>query len=197
MSKTHEFKIIVAGIDEAGRGPLAGHVVAAAVALSPKSLHLPIQDSKKLNAKRRLNLFEEIKELALGYSISSIEHDKIDEINILQATKLAMKTAASDLIENLCAKDSHFLVDGNTPFCKNFSIETIIKGDDKIRCIGAASILAKVHRDLHMEKMALEYPQYGFEKHMGYPTKFHKEQIKEFGPCPIHRRTFKGVKEFT
>lgn len=185
----------IIGVDEAGRGPLAGPVVAAAVILGPNTNLLEIRDSKKLSHKKRLELSDKIKKLALGYSIQSIDPDEIDRINILSATKLAMKKAVIDLINKLDIKNPHCLVDGNTPFCKELSIETIIKGDDKIRCIGAASILAKVYRDQFMTEMSESFPYYGFEKHMGYPTKAHVEQIKIHGPCPIHRKTFKGVKE--
>ena len=188
-------KFQVIGVDEAGRGPLAGPVVAAAVILDSKSNHLDIRDSKKLTANKRDYLYEKIKELAVGFSIQAIEPEEIDRINILGATKLAMKKAGIEVIKQLKIETPHFLVDGNQPFCKDFSIETIIKGDGKIRAIGAASILAKVYRDQYMEKMAAIYPIYGFEKHMGYPTRNHLAQIAQFGPSIIHRKTFRGVKE--
>jgi ribonuclease HII len=189
-------KFQVIGIDEAGRGPLAGPVVSAAVILDHKTRFLDIQDSKKLKPKDREYLFEKIKELAVGYTIAEIESEEIDRINILEATKLSMKKAAISLVNKLHIENPHFLVDGNATFCKKSSVETIIKGDGKIRSIGAASILAKVYRDRLMTAFSKTYPEYGFEKHMGYPTKNHRTQIEIYGPTLIHRKTFKGVKEF-
>jgi len=191
MSKFH-----VIGIDEAGRGPLAGPVVSAAVILDHRAKSLEIKDSKKLKPHEREYLFEKIKELAVGYAIIAVEPEEIDRINILEATKLSMKKAGKKLVRQLKIEFPHFLVDGNTSFCKKSSVETIIKGDDKIRSIGAASILAKVYRDRLMTEFAKTYPEYGFEKHMGYGTKIHLSQIKIYGPTEIHRKTFKGVKEF-
>jgi ribonuclease HII len=187
---------LIAGIDEAGRGPLAGPVVAAAV-IFPQNLTIEgINDSKKLTPKKRETLFEEIKARALSFSIAAVDNKTIDEINILQATFKAMASAAQDLK----IKPNLLLIDGNhkiprlyfpQPSC-NFlcSQETIISGDAKSASIAAASILAKVARDKIMNDYAKLYPQYGFEKHKGYGTKAHRQAVENFGACPIHRMTF-------
>lgn len=189
-------KMIVIGVDEAGRGPLAGPVVAAAVILGPKTEGILIKDSKKMTEAQREESYIDIKNLALGYSIQSISPEIIDRINILEATKLAMRNACNDLIERLSIKNPFILVDGNAKFCTKLKIETIIKGDSKIRAIGAASILAKVSRDKLMLDISKKHPNYDFEKHKGYPTKAHLEKIKIFGASEVHRKTFRGVKEF-
>lgn len=201
MNTIPSFPFIIAGIDEAGRGPLAGPLSVAAVALGDKGSKIKgLADSKKLSHKNRLQLAAEIKEKALFHTTILITPEEIDSFNILQATKLGMKRAAQELIDLMSSKATgtrcHFLVDGNQKFCMKISNEAIIKGDDKILSISAASILAKVERDLLMEEMATKYPCYDFEVHKGYPTKSHKEKIRTHGPCPIHRKTFSGVKEF-
>ena len=178
---------IICGIDEAGRGPLAGPVHAAAVVL-PIGLEIEgLNDSKKLTEKKREQLFDIICEKAIDYSIGVATEQEIDEINILNATFLAMHRA----VEGLKIKPDYALIDGNQypriPFVME---ETVVKGDAKSMSIAAASILAKVSRDRFMLQKAEEYPQYQFEKHKGYGTKVHYESIKEYGPSPIHRLTF-------
>ncbi len=177
----------VSGIDEAGRGPLAGPVVAAAVIL-PKDIFIDgVNDSKKLTPKKRNLLFEEIKQSAVSYGIGIVESKTIDEINILQATFFAMKKA----LEQLSVTPDLLLIDGNhkIPDLK-YNQQAIVSGDAKSACIACASILAKVTRDNMMLEYAKQYPQYNFEKHKGYGTKAHIEAIVKFGPCPIHRMTF-------
>ena len=183
---------LVAGVDEVGRGPIAGPVVAAAVILplDEEKRILGINDSKKLSAKKREALAEQIKEAALAYAIEEVSHEVIDEINILQATRLAMKRA----IEKLSPCPDFVLTDGNMTLDISFPQESIVKGDAKVASIGAASILAKVHRDALMTKFAEQFPCYGFERNEGYGTKEHIEAIKERGICQIHRKTF--VKKF-
>jgi ribonuclease HII len=189
----------IAGIDEAGRGPLAGPVGVAGVVLPAGFKSKKITDSKKLSLLSRNELFLEIKETCLAYSCILISPEKIDQYNILRATMMGMEQVAKELISKLKKSPSaqfHFLVDGNRAFCNDLSVEAIIKGDGKIKCIGAASILAKVARDTYMEKIGTQYPEYEFHLHKGYPTRLHKERIQQFGPCPIHRKTFSGVKEY-
>lgn len=177
---------IICGVDEAGRGPLAGPVCAAAVIL-PKGLDIPgLNDSKKLTDKRRRELMPIIKEKAMAYGIAFASHEEIDSINILQATFLAMKRALSQLE----LKPQLALIDGNRTIDFGVPAETVVKGDSRSANIAAASILAKVTRDDYMEAMALEYPGYGFEIHKGYGTKAHYEALRNLGPCPIHRMTF-------
>ena len=178
---------VVCGIDEAGRGPLAGPVHAAAVIL-PIGLEIEgLNDSKKLTEKKREQLFDIICEKAIDYSIGIATEKEIDEINILNATFLAMHRA----VEGLKNKPDYALIDGNQyPRIPFVTEETVVKGDAKSMSIAAASILAKVSRDRFMLKKAEEYPEYCFEKHKGYGTKAHYEAIKEFGPSPIHRKTF-------
>ena len=177
----------ICGVDEAGRGPLAGPVYAAAVIL-PDTFDLPgLNDSKKLTEKKREALFPMIQEQAIAYGIGYATAEEIDEINILNATFLAMKRA----VEQMPVTPDILLVDGNlkpnTNICQE---ETIIKGDSKSLSISAASVLAKVSRDHFMLEMAEKYPQYEFQKHKGYGTKLHYEKIAENGICPIHRKTF-------
>lgn len=177
---------LICGVDEAGRGPLAGPVCAAAVIL-PANIELPgLDDSKKLSDKRRRELFPVIKEQAIAYGIAMVDHQKIDEINILQATFLAMEEA----IAQLSVKPELALIDGNRK--KDFGVpaETVVHGDSRSASIAAASILAKVTRDDYMLQMAQIYPQYGFGVHKGYGTKAHYEALSQYGPSPIHRMTF-------
>ena len=178
---------LVCGVDEAGRGPLAGPVCAAAVIL-PRDLEIEgLNDSKKLSDKRRCALYEVITEQAISYGIAMVDEKVIDEINILQATFLAMRQAVLQLSE----KPALALVDGNRePDFGDIPIKTIIKGDSLSANIAAASILAKVTRDRFMEEQDAIYPQYGFCVHKGYGTKAHYEALRAYGPCPIHRRTF-------
>lgn len=182
--------MIIAGADEAGRGPLAGPVLAAAVILDP---HKPIDglaDSKKLTEKKREYLFEIIQERALSFAIASASVAEIDQINILHASLLAMQRA----IEQLHITPELALIDGNR--CPKLLIasKAIIGGDASEACISAASILAKVTRDRMMHELHQQYPLYGFDKHKGYPTKVHCEAIAKYGVLPIHRRTFGPVK---
>lgn len=177
---------MICGVDEAGRGPLAGPVCAAAVILPPH-LEIPgLDDSKKLSDKRRRELLPIIQEKALAYGIAFADHQEIDEINILQATFLAMERA----LAKLDGKAEFALIDGNRE--KNFGlpVKTVVKGDSLSANIAAASVLAKVTRDDWMEQIALAYPEYGFEIHKGYGTKAHYAALEKFGPCPIHRMTF-------
>lgn len=185
-------KGVLAGTDEAGRGPLAGNVVAAAVILDPDQPIAGLDDSKKLSEKKREALSLEIKQKALSWYVVSISPQQIDEMNILQASLFAMKTAA----ENLATRPDHVFVDGNKTligcFCDNTAI---IKGDSRVAEISAASILAKVERDAQMVILHKLYPAYGFDKHKGYPTKAHREVLKSIGPCPEHRRSYAPVRE--
>lgn len=178
---------IVCGIDEAGRGPLAGPVYAAAVILEKGDIIEGVNDSKKLSEKKRELLFDEIKTRAVSWSVGTASEKEIDEINILQATFLAMKRA----VDALEIKPDLALVDGNRePNLGAAPVETIVKGDGKSMSIAAASIIAKVSRDRYMLEMAEKYPQYQFEKHKGYGTKLHYEMIEKYGVSDIHRKTF-------
>ena len=177
---------IVCGVDEAGRGPLAGPVCAAAVIL-PKDLEIEgLNDSKKLSDKRRRALFEEITAQAVAYGIAFATEQEIDEINILQATFLAMRRA----MEQLSVHPDIALIDGNRETDFGLPVRTIVKGDSLSANIAAASILAKVTRDDFMLEQAKRYPEYGFDVHKGYGTRAHYAALREYGPCPIHRRTF-------
>lgn len=183
---------IILGIDEAGRGPLAGRVYAAAVVLDPNNEIPGLNDSKKLSHKKRTVLYEEIKAKALAYSITYATPEEIDRINILQATFLAMQRA----IDTINTQFNYIMIDGRDfPFRTQYEGEAVIKGDTKVPEIMAASILAKVTRDEHMLEMDKLYPQYQFAGHKGYPTALHKELVRQNGPCPIHRKSFRGVKE--
>lgn len=176
----------VCGVDEAGRGPLAGPVCAAAVILPPE-LEIPgLDDSKKLSDKRRRELFPVIQEKALSFGIGWASQEEIDQINILQATYLAMRRA----VEQLTVLPELALVDGNRAPSLPMPVETIIHGDGLSASIAAASVLAKVSRDDLMLSLAKEYPEYGFEIHKGYGTKAHYAALTAHGPCPIHRRSF-------
>lgn len=176
----------IAGVDEAGRGPLAGPVYAAAVILPDGAELTGINDSKKLTPKKREELFEKITEIAISYAIFSVDEKKIDEINILNATHKAMNGA----VNSLSQKPDYVIIDGNSIKGMEIDHETVVKGDAKSISIAAASILAKVSRDRYIDKMGEVYPEYGFEKHKGYGTKAHTDAILKYGVCPIHRRTF-------
>lgn len=177
---------VVCGIDEAGRGPLAGPVYAAAVILKKGQTIEGVNDSKKLSEKKRKALYNKIIDECLAYAIGVADEKEIDEINILQATFLAMKRA----VDGLSVKPDCALVDGNQIPPLDCSVTTVIKGDSKSESIAAASILAKVARDRYMLEMAQKYPQYCFEKHKGYGTKLHYEMIEKHGICDIHRKSF-------
>lgn len=177
---------LIAGVDEAGRGPLAGPVYAAAVILPEDAVIKGINDSKKLSEKRREELFEEITEKAVAYNICAIDEKRIDEINILNATFEAMNGA----VNGLNVQADYVIIDGNRINGMTHPHETIVKGDAKSISIAAASILAKVSRDRFITEMAAKYPLYGFEQHKGYGTKAHTDAILKYGPCEIHRRTF-------
>ena len=178
---------LVCGVDEAGRGSLAGPVCAAAVILPPDLEIEGLNDSKKLTDKRRRALYDVITDQAIAYGIAFASEQEIDEINILQATFLAMRRA----VEQLAIKPDLALVDGNRePYFGAIPVKTIIKGDSLSANIAAASILAKVTRDRYMEEQDKIYPQYGFALHKGYGTQAHYAALREFGACPLHRRTF-------
>lgn len=182
----------IAGIDEAGRGPLAGPVVSAAVII-PISLQIPgVSDSKKLTPKKRHYLYEKIYDLAVSVGIGIVDPIEIDRINILQAALLSMAMA----VENLAPQPDCLLIDGTFLISSALPQEAIPKGDSRSISIAAASIIAKVTRDRLMERYHQDYPQFGFSKHKGYPTKAHKEAIRKFGCCLIHRKSFRGVKEY-
>ena len=177
---------LVCGVDEAGRGPLAGPVCAAAVILPPDCAIEGLNDSKKLTDKRRRALYDVIVEQAVAYGIAFASHQEIDEVNILQATFLAMRRAVSQLT----VQPELVLVDGNRDPQLGLPTQTIIKGDSLSASIAAASILAKVTRDRWMKELDAKYPQYGFAVHKGYGTKRHYAALTEFGPCGEHRQTF-------
>jgi ribonuclease HII len=177
----------ICGVDEAGRGPLAGPVVAAAVVFDEGFSDSRIRDSKALSTQQREKLFDYIKETALSWSIIAVGPRRIEQLNILQATKLAMKLAVERIEADLV------LVDGNQPIVSAIPQRTVVGGDRLHVQISAASILAKVWRDRVMEELSVRYPGYGFEKHSGYPTPAHKAAIRSLGPCRVHRRTFAGV----
>ncbi len=181
----------IAGVDEVGRGCLAGPVVAAAVILDPNRPIKGLRDSKKLSAKKRDELAQEIKEKALAWSVAAMGPEVIDKINILQATLEAMKAA----VEKLPVEPDFVQVDGNKLPKWKWLSEAVVKGDDKVEWISAASIIAKTTRDAYMCKIAELYPQYGFEHHVGYGTAEHIKALKAYGPTPIHRKTFAPVRE--
>lgn len=184
-----EGKRFIAGVDEVGRGPLAGPVVCAAVIMPSDDIIEGVTDSKKLTAKKREELAEIIREKAVAYSIFEVPQEEIDRINILQAVKKCMTGA----VEGLSVKPDITLVDGLN-IGLPFNAEYIVKGDMKSYSIGCASIIAKVYRDNLMTEYAKDFPEYGFEKHKGYGTKAHVDKIKEIGPCSLHRKTF--IKNF-
>ena len=182
----------IAGVDEAGRGPLAGPVVAAAVVLPPDAIFQGLDDSKKLSPAKREELFPKIQTQAIAYGVAVVNPEVIDEINILQAALLAMKQA----VEMFPSDPDLLLIDGNQKIDSSIEQWTIVKGDAKSFSISAASVLAKVTRDHIMEDYHHLYPQYEFARHKGYGTRLHRDLIAEHGPCPIHRSTFKGVAEY-
>ena len=177
---------LLAGVDEAGRGPLAGPVFAAAVILPEDCIIEGINDSKKLSEKRREELFEVITSKAVAWAVASEDEKVIDEINIRNATYKAMNKA----VDSLKVKPEYVIVDGDAVTNMSLPHTCVIKGDAKSSCIAAASILAKVSRDRYLQLLDKEYPQYQFAKHKGYGTKLHNEMILKFGPCPVHRRSF-------
>jgi len=181
---------LVCGVDEAGRGPLAGPVVAAAVILDPARPIAGLNDSKKLSAKRREALAIEIREKALAWAVAEASVEEIDRINILQASLLAMRRA----VEALAIRPEHALIDGNRcPAALSCTAEAIIGGDGTVASIAAASILAKTVRDAGMLELHAVYPQYGFDRHMGYPTAVHLSALREHGVTPVHRRSYAPV----
>lgn len=182
---------LVAGVDEAGRGPLAGPVVAVAVILDDLKPIKGLKDSKVLTAKARERLFDEIRAKALCCCIAQASVEEIDALNILQATMLAMQRA----VEGLRLRPHRVLVDGNRLPVLRMHAEAIVKGDAKVQAISAASILAKVHRDRLCLELHAQHPQYGFDGHKGYPTPAHLAALKEHGVCPHHRRSFAPVRE--
>lgn len=182
---------LIAGVDEVGRGPLAGAVVAAAVILDPENWIEGLADSKKLSEKRRNQLDLEIRDKALCWSLGRAEVEEIDTINILQASLLAMKRA----VEGLQICPHHLKIDGNKRINMNISMETIVQGDSKVAAISAASIIAKVARDKEMRELDLLHPEYGFASHKGYPTKAHRDALIKFGVLDIHRKSFKPVRD--
>jgi ribonuclease HII len=182
----------IAGIDEAGRGPLAGPVVSAAVILPVTFQDSEITDSKKLSPQKRQLLYDLIYAQAVSIGIGIVDPIEIDRINILQASLLAMAMAA----ENLDPRPDYLLIDGIFPISTDLPQQPIAKGDALSISIAAASIIAKVTRDRLMQKYHYYYPQFDFPKHKGYPTRAHREAIRKYGYCPIHRKTFKGVKEY-
>ena len=182
---------LIAGVDEAGRGPLAGPVIAAAVILDERVPIRGLKDSKLLTPRRRERLFDEIRAKALCCCIAQASVEEIDALNILQATLLAMRRA----VEGLRLRPSKVLVDGNRLPALKMPAEAIVKGDVKVKAISAASILAKVHRDRLCLELHAQHPQYGFDGHKGYPTPAHLAALREHGVCPQHRRSFAPVRE--
>ena len=182
---------LFAGVDEVGRGPLAGDVVAAAVILDPDNPIEGLADSKKLTEKKREVLFPLIQQRALSWCVARASVQEIDQINILQASLLAMKRA----VEGLAQQPEHVLVDGNKLPAWRYPAEAVVKGDSRVQAIAAASILAKVVRDREMVVFDQQYPEYGFAGHKGYPTKVHLAALEKYGPTAIHRTSFGPVKK--
>lgn len=182
---------LLAGVDEVGRGPLAGDVVAAAVILDPARPIEGLADSKKLTEKKREQLFDVIRENALSFAVARATVEEIDRINILQASLLAMHRA----VAQLSVQPEYVLVDGNKKPDWQYACDTVVKGDSRVAAIAAASILAKVTRDREMVLLDREYPGYGLSGHKGYPTKAHLAALEQLGPSPIHRRSFAPVKQ--
>ncbi len=182
---------LVCGVDEAGRGPLAGPVVAAAVILDPNNPIDGLNDSKKLSARRRERLKAEICAKALTWAVAEASVEEIDTINILHASMLAMQRA----VDALSVRPIRALIDGNRCPKLACEVEAVVGGDGKIEAIAAASILAKTTRDAGMSNLHLCYPQYGFDRHMGYPTALHLRALREHGPSPVHRRSFSPVRQ--
>ena len=185
----------ICGVDEAGRGPLVGSVVAGAVVLDPNQPIIGLRDSKKLSPAHREQLYAEIMQKARAWGIGQASPSEIDTLNILQATMLAMRRAIEALSERLGEWPSKALIDGNRCPILPIASEAIIKGDAKEPAISAASIIAKVTRDQQMQALHTQYPQYGFNQHMGYPTEVHIQALKQYGPCEEHRRTFAPVRD--
>ena len=185
----------ICGVDEAGRGPLVGSVVAGAVVLDPNQPIIGLRDSKKLSPARREQLYAEIMQKARAWGVGQASPGEIDTLNILQATMLAMRRAIEALSERLGEWPSKALIDGNRCPILPIASEAIIKGDAKEPAISAASIIAKVTRDQQMQVLHTQYPQYGFNQHMGYPTDAHMQALKQYGPCEEHRRTFSPVRD--
>ncbi|MEE8366290.1 MAG: ribonuclease HII [Gammaproteobacteria bacterium] len=191
MTKKRIIKL-VAGVDEAGRGPLAGPVVAAAVILDARHPIPGLSDSKKLSAKKRAELEVQIKQRAMVWAVAEASIEEIDRFNILQASLLAMKRA----VLQLQPMPGLVLIDGNRlPDLAGFELQAIVKGDVSEPCISAASILAKEYRDRQMMVLDQRYPQYQFARHKGYPTQRHRDLLKQYGACAVHRHSFKPVKE--
>ena len=190
---------LICGVDEAGRGPLAGAVYASAVILDAAHPISGLTDSKKITEKRRDTLAIEIKQQALAWAIATSSVEEIDEINILQASLLAMKRAVEamqkEFAEVLNGQEIHVQVDGNKRLNISLSCEAIVKGDSKVQAISAASILAKTARDANLYELDKQYPMYGFAQHKGYPTKAHRALLQEHGVSPVHRRSYAPVKK--
>jgi ribonuclease HII len=182
--------VMLAGVDEAGRGPLAGPVTAAAVILDPEREIAGLADSKKLSAPRRETLAAEIRAGALAWGVATAEVEEIDRLNILRATLLAMQRA----VDSLCLRPGLVLVDGNQAPTLGMEVRTVVKGDATVAAISAASILAKVDRDATMRELDRRYPGYGFAQHKGYPTAAHLAALERLGVSPIHRRSFGPVR---
>jgi len=182
----------LAGIDEAGRGPLAGPVVAACVVLPVAEESLVFNDSKKFSPARREELYELFMGRRIPVGIGIVHHDEIDRLNILQASLLAMKKAVLQLAE----PPDFLLIDGNQPIELSTPQRSLVKGDSRSASIAAASIIAKVTRDRIMEAFHRRFPVYGFDRHKGYPTRAHRDAIQRYGPCILHRATFRGVREY-
>lgn len=188
----HDGFSLIAGVDEAGRGPLAGPVVSAAVILPHKNAIVGIRDSKILSAGKRDLLYDDIHQKALAVGIGVVHAAEIDRLNILQAALCSMAIA----VRQLSPQPQYLLIDGTFKIKMDMPQKVIVKGDARSLSIGAASIVAKVTRDRMMERYDRDYPEFGFARHKGYPTRMHREAIQRFGPCPLHRRSFKGVKEY-
>ncbi len=184
--------LLIAGVDEAGRGPLAGPVVSAAVILPADFSVDGVNDSKKLTAAKRDRLFDRIRAEAVSVAVGIADHEEIDRLNILQASLLSMKRA----VKALETPPDYLLIDGIFTVSYPTAQEAVKKGDSLSMSIAAASIIAKVTRDRIMDNYDREFPQYGFKKHKGYPTQKHREAIRQHGPSPIHRKSFSGVREF-
>ncbi len=187
-------QIWICGVDEAGRGPLVGAVVAGAVVLDPEQAIAGLKDSKKLTPAKREALYAEIIVKAKAWGVGQASPQEIDQINILQATLLAMQRAMESLVKQLGYWPTQALIDGNRCPLLPIPAQAIIKGDSTEPAISAASIVAKVSRDQQMHALHQKYPQYGFNQHMGYPTEAHITALKQFGPCAEHRRTFAPVR---
>ncbi len=184
---------LICGVDEAGRGPLAGPVVAAAVILDPLQPVSGVDDSKKLSARRRAVLAEEIRAKALAWAVAAASVEEIDRLNILNASLLAMQRAVEQLVATFGRTPERVLVDGNRCPLIVYPVEAIVGGDGKVASIAAASILAKTARDAEMLRLHRRYPQYAFDRHMGYPTARHRQALLAHGACPEHRRSFAPV----